>query len=176
MVRFRVHLLIKIDSNQTGRISPTQNRSGEFAECSKSSRNARRVRYTLKTYPVEINFGETPQQRKQRTFMHEVAEAATKHQSARLIGSCHVGDAPSKERRRRTYGQPSVQCSRDLEARKQYVRLYIEYTAAHGPHDLYLDAIAYLKELEAEKTVRGIYDPVVLKDTPRSGTFPLQPK
>jgi hypothetical protein len=38
----------------------------------------------------------------------------------------------------------------DLEARKQYVRQYIEYTVLYGPDDLYLDAIAYFKELEEE--------------------------
>ena len=113
-------------------------------------------RYTLKTFPVEINFGETPQQRQQRTFLHEIVEATKKHRSARFIAGSHVGEAPTskadsaEERRRQQWGEPSLQRSRDLEARKQYVRLYIEYTAQHGPDDLYLDATRYLKELEAE--------------------------
>jgi len=113
-------------------------------------------RYTLKTLPVEINFGETPQQRQERTFLHEIVEATGNHQSARFIAGSHVGEAPTtkaddaEERRRQQGGEPSLQSGRDLEARKQYVRLYIEYTALHGPDDLYLDAIAYLKELEAE--------------------------
>jgi hypothetical protein len=139
------------------------------------------VRYTVKTYPVEITFGETPQQRQQRTFLHEIAQATKKHQSARVIGGCHVGNAPTKaddaeERHRRALGQPTLQCSRDLEGRKQYVRLYIEYTAAHGPDDLYLDAVAYLEELEAQKVVSHIYDPVVLEDKSRNEMFPMQPK
>jgi hypothetical protein len=67
--------------------------------------------------------------------------------SGRRTGRRKADDA--EERRRQNWGEPSLQSSRDLEARKQYVRLYIEYTALHGPDDLYLDAIGYLKELEA---------------------------
>jgi hypothetical protein len=53
------------------------------------------VRYTLMTYPVEITFGETPQQRQQRTFAHEIVEAAKKHQSARMVAGSHLGADPS---------------------------------------------------------------------------------
>jgi hypothetical protein len=117
-------------------------------------------RYTVKTYPVKLNFGETPEQRQQRTFLHEIAAAVKRHRSARMVANEHVG-APAttkaddeEDKRRRQWGEPSLQSSRDLEARIQYVGLYIEYTAFHGPDDLCQDAMAYLKELEAQKAGR----------------------
>ena len=106
------------------------------------------VRYTLMTYPVEITFGETPQQRQQRTFAHRIVNAVKKRQSARIVAGSHLGAAPSARPQKGGVFEKPPQS--DLEARKQYVRQYIEYTALYGPDDLYLDAIAYLKELEAE--------------------------
>jgi len=53
------------------------------------------VRYTLMTYPVEITFGETPQQRQQRTFAHRIVNAVKKRQSARIVAGSHLGAAPS---------------------------------------------------------------------------------
>lgn len=96
-------------------------------------------------------------------------------------GRSHFGGSPTKaddaeERRRQMFGQPSLKSSRDLEGRKQYVRLYIEYAAEYGPDGLYLEAIAYLKELEAETVVPsdGFYVPLESRDAPRSGMFPLR--
>jgi hypothetical protein len=120
------------------------------------------VRYTLMTYPVEITFGETPQQRQQRAFAHEIVEAAKKHQSARIVAGSHLGAAPSTRPQKGLFFENPPQS--DLEARKQYVRQYIEYTALYGPDDLYLDAIAYLKELEAQY--------VPLSERPESGPLP----
>jgi len=122
------------------------------------------------TYPVEINFGETPAQRRWRTLLHQAGQAAARHLSARAVaGHTHFGGGSlsaaeeREERRRARTGEPSLVEQKAREEQKLWVRAYIEYTALHGPDDLYADALKYLSELENAEAPR------------RYGPFPNAP-
>jgi hypothetical protein len=113
---------------------------------------------TRKTYPAEITFGETREQREELALLFHATKAVQRHQSARLIEGSHLGETPTlkedeKYNRTRWYTQPSLQDTRDLEARKRYVRLYIWWTEENGPADLHRDAVKYLQELETPRRV-----------------------
>jgi hypothetical protein len=56
---------------------------------------------------------------------HRIVNAVKKRQSARIVAGSHLGAVPSA--RPQKLGEKPPQS--DLEARKQYVRQYIEYTA-----------------------------------------------
>lgn len=107
------------------------------------------------TYPVEINFGETPAQHRWRSLLHQAGQAAERHLSARAVaGHTHFGGGSlsaaeeREERQRAKTGEPSLVKQKAQEEQKLWVRAYIEYTALHGPDDLYADALKYLSELE----------------------------
>jgi hypothetical protein len=113
------------------------------------------------TYSVEVDFAETPAQRRWRMFLHQAAQAAERHLSARSVaGHTHFGGDLSpadqrEEQQRAKFGEPSLLEQRDREERKLWVRAYVEYTAFHGPDDLYADALKYLAELDkAQAAIR----------------------
>jgi len=89
-------------------------------------------------------------------FLHQAAEAVSRNSSARAIaGHTHCGGdltfsaADEREEHRRTqWREVSLRDERARDEREQWVRVYIEYTALHGPDNLYLDAIKYLAELD----------------------------
>ena len=118
------------------------------------------------TYPVEVSFAETPAQHQWRMFLHQAAQAAARHLSARAVaGHTHFGGGAlsaaeeREERRRAKWGEPSLLEEHEREERKVWVRAYIEYTALHGPDDLYADALKYLAELDKPAALNGVFSP-----------------
>jgi hypothetical protein len=108
-------------------------------------------------YSVEVNLGETPAERKWRTFLKQAGDAASRGLSARHVagGSHFAGDVSRKdlaeEERRKRWGESSWLEERELEERKLWVQAYVWQTGFSGPDDLYADAVKYLAELERQK-------------------------
>jgi hypothetical protein len=121
--------------------------------------------YAIKrlTYPVEVDFGETSDQRKRRMHLRQAGQAVARGESARTAAGRHFDiDVSSivdrrEEERRAKYGEPSLGEQRDSEERKRWVQAYIDYTALRGPAELHADAVRYLEELNWPTDSSGRY-------------------
>ena len=116
------------------------------------------------TYPVEVSFAETSARHQRRMFLHQAAQAAARHLSARAVaGHTHFGGGAlsatewREERNRAKWGAPSLMEEREREERKLWVRTYIEYTCDAQPDDLYADALKYLAELDKPASPNGVF-------------------
>jgi hypothetical protein len=106
------------------------------------------------TYAVELDFGETPDQKEWRMFLHEAEQAVKRGMSARAIAEHSHFDyrwTPADEReeqRRQKWGERSLRVERENAARRRFVEAYIEYTFMHDLDEPWKAAIDYLHELE----------------------------
>ena len=106
------------------------------------------------TYFVEIDFGETKEERQWRTLVRHAGSIVRRNMSARSVAEhTHWGGialTPVErldDEERRKWGDPTLAEQRAYDERELWVLAYIEYAAMHGPDDQYSAALKYLEEI-----------------------------
>src|SRR5215211_6740580 len=109
------------------------------------------------TWSVELDFGETDQQRRYRAHLKSANEAIQKGWSARKAAeSQHFDRGPDrslsrKDMENQKLGLPTEADLLEMVDRETFVRAYIEMVQYYDADELLRDARAYLAELEVER-------------------------
>ena len=128
------------------------------------------------TWSVEIDFGETDQQRRYRAHLKAANEVIRKGWSARKAAqSQHFDRGPDrspsrKDMENQKLGLPTEADTREMLDREMFVRAYIEMIQYYDADELLRDARAYLAELEGARK-RDPYASRFVKKKPT----PLEP-